>query len=100
LFRGERELGFSGVIESKNDENLIVRISDSALSDYEAFAGAVYSRGKNWPKWLPDRDADSPLPRWLYKLFDSLRSTYLAWRKHYKAKSFLIQLPYFWKNKK
>jgi cellulose synthase (UDP-forming) len=99
LFRGERELGFSGVIELKSENNLIVQISDSALADYKAFAETVYSRGKNWPKWLPGRDADSPLPRWLYKLFDSLRSAYLAWRNHYKTKSSLIQLPYFWKKK-
>ena len=29
---------------------------------------AVFTRGRDWPLWLPGRDADQPLPAWLTKL--------------------------------
>jgi cellulose synthase (UDP-forming) len=100
LFKGNRELGLPGVVDSLSDGKLNIRIPESAQSDYVAFAELVYSRGKNWPKWLPGRDADSPLPRWLYKLLDAFQTAYKSWRKNYKKNSSLIQLSFFWKNKK
>ncbi len=87
IFRGDREFGFPAQVDSNDNHQLCVHIHESAQADYLAFAEAVYSRGKNWPQWLPDRDADSPLPRWLYKMFDALRTIVVKLRASYKNKS-------------
>jgi cellulose synthase (UDP-forming) len=100
LFKGDHELGFAAVVESTMDTKLVIRISDSAQADYAEFASAVFSRGKNWPMWLPNRDADSPMPRQLYKLLDKLRTAFLTLRHNFKTKMNSIQLPSFWKFKK
>ena len=86
IFRGDREFSFPAQVDANDNHKLCVRIHESAQADYLAFAEGVYSRGKNWPKWLPDRDADSPLPRWLYKLFDALRTVFVNLRANYKNK--------------
>ncbi len=84
IFTGHREFGFSARVDSFSDKKLGARIHDSEHSDYLAFVEMVYSRGKNWPKWLPDRDADSPLPRWLYRAVDYTKQLFVNLRAKYK----------------
>jgi cellulose synthase (UDP-forming) len=100
IFRGNREYGFPAQVNAIVDCLLHVRVLDSAQADYLAFGQAVYSRGKHWPEWLPGRDADSPLPRWLYKSFDTLRTTYLNLRASYRKNSDRKNSIFLWKKKK
>ena len=69
IFHGHRELEFSASIVAKHDRSLTVSVADSAHTDYQNFAIAVLSRASDWPKWLPSRDADHPLPRWVSNIF-------------------------------
>jgi cellulose synthase (UDP-forming) len=100
IFQGDHEYGFPVQVNESTDSLLHVRILDSVLADYLAFGQAVYSRGMNWPKWLPDRDADSPLPRWLYRFLELLRTAYV--NIYVSCKNFLNQkkLIFLWKKKK
>jgi cellulose synthase (UDP-forming) len=65
IFYGDREFLFPICVESQHAMILRVTIKDAAQPDYRTLGIAVRSRGENWPQWLPDRDADHPLPRWL-----------------------------------
>ena len=100
LFKDEREFGFPAFVDSKTEGKMSIRILESAQADYAAFVEAVYSRGKNWPNWLPGRNADSPLPRWLYKLIEVLRTAPGSWLKNFSSKLSQFQLTSFWKKKK
>lgn len=65
IFYGDREFLFPICVQSQQAMILRVTIKETAQADYRTLGIAVRSRGKNWPQWLPDRDADHPLPRWL-----------------------------------
>lgn len=67
IFRGDREFVFSARVVSNQDRILHVGIVDGAQNDYQRLGAAALSRDQNWPKWLPDRNADQPLPKWLTK---------------------------------
>lgn len=67
IFRGYREYLFSARVASVNDVSLRVDIEESEQNDYQSLGVAVFSRGQDWPKWLPGRDADHPLPVWMIK---------------------------------
>ena len=91
IFHGHREFVFSALIVAKYDKSLTVSVADSSDTDYQEFGISVLSRSPEWPKWLPSRDADHPLPQWvggiLYAvtivIFDFLMNLgkYLRWTR-------------------
>lgn len=42
-----------------------VRLGAHQQAELYKLKEAVFARGKDWPKWLPPREADHPLPVWL-----------------------------------
>jgi cellulose synthase (UDP-forming) len=78
IFRGYREYLFSAQVASVNDLSLRVDIKESAQKDYRSLGIAVFSRGKDWPKWLPSRDADHPLPAWMIKAMNVINIAVLG----------------------
>ncbi len=50
-----------------NDQQCTVLVGSDSQSEYQALKDAVFARGANWPKWLPDQNADKPFPDWVYK---------------------------------
>jgi len=73
IFRGYREFAFPAQVVFQQDKVLRVKIEDEAQNDYRALGVAAFSRGEDWPKWLPGRDADHPFPPWLTKAFVAMR---------------------------
>ena len=69
IFHTHREWVFPAEVVLRQDLRLGVRIADASQKDYQSFATAVLSRGPEWPKWLPGRDADRPFPKWLARAF-------------------------------
>ena len=67
IFRGNHEFSFPAPVVLEPDLVLRARIDGPAQTVYRSLAVAAYSRGQDWPKWLPGRDVDHPLPRWLQK---------------------------------
>lgn len=65
IFHGHRELVFTSTVLTRRALAVSVRVPDAVQRDYESFAFAVLSRGPEWPKWLPGRNADHPLPKWM-----------------------------------
>ena len=65
IFRGYEEFTFGATVTSARDMILRLNIDQAAQPQYRALATAALSRGPDWPKWLPDRDADQPLPAWI-----------------------------------
>ena len=65
IFHGHRELVFPAMVVLRQGLTLRVSIADSSLNDFRTFATAALSRGPEWPKWLPGRDADRPFPKWV-----------------------------------
>ena len=65
IFHGHRELVFPAMVVLRQGLTLRVTIADSSLNDFRTFATAAFSRGPEWPKWLPGRDADRPFPKWV-----------------------------------
>jgi hypothetical protein len=70
IFRGFREHLFSARVVSVDMGSLRVLIEDSVQNEYRLLGVAVFSRGQDWPKWLPGRDADHPLPVWMINAFN------------------------------
>ena len=74
IFRGYQEYSFPVRVISQQDMILRVSVDKDALPDYCALGIAAHSRGEDWPKWLPDRDADHPLPPWVIKSVAALHA--------------------------
>ena len=72
VFYGDREFSFPVRVESHQDMILHVTIEATAQHDYRTLCVAARSRGEHWPKWLPERDADHPLPPWVTQQFATL----------------------------
>jgi len=69
IFQGQKESNFAAKICINSDECFRVTIVENSRDSYQALGTIVLSRGENWPKWLPGRDADQPIPVWLSKPF-------------------------------
>lgn len=94
IFHGRQEFDFLSRVLDLKETTLRVSIEDDALKNYDALGAAIQSRGDNWPKWLPDRDADHPLPPWvtqpvvrLYVRSRALGSYSISWIQKWKKKN-------------
>ena len=72
MFHAHRELVFPAVVVIRQGLKLDVRIADADQKDFWLFATTVLSRGPDWPKWLPGRNADRPFPKWVTDAFVSV----------------------------
>ena len=72
IFHNRRELVFPARVALREDLTIYVRIDDMAQHNYQVFATAVFSRGPDWPKWLPGPDADRPFPKWVTGAFTAV----------------------------
>lgn len=102
FFKSNREYSFLAEVNSINDKSLTLLIKEESKDAYIDFKEAVYSRGNNWPMWLPDRNSDNLLPRWLYKTFHGFLAILLSLRKNYNnnARLNLKNLTSLWKKLK
>jgi cellulose synthase (UDP-forming) len=64
IFRNTREFVFPANVISQQGQVLRLTIDDTFHHEYLALGSAAFSRGDDWPKWLPGRDADQPFPAW------------------------------------
>ncbi len=65
IFFDHHEFNFSGRVDGVEENLLHVRIDEVALNEYQFAASAIFSRGPDWPQWLPGRNSDHPLPQWI-----------------------------------
>ncbi len=65
IFHNHHEFSFPAQVALETELTLRAGIDGPARIVYESLAVAAYSRGQDWPKWLPARDTGDPLPRWL-----------------------------------
>lgn len=102
IFRQTLEFVFPAHVSLSQAKSLIINIEDQAQNQYQMFGAAVFSRGPDWPKWLPGRNADHPFPPWAVKAFNAVRKALsdmknrmggLAWLGNFVS---LIQI---WKKK-
>lgn len=65
LFHDHREFVF-GVQSVVHDDGFIrLCVQETKGHDYRALGQYARSRGENWPKWLPGKNADHPIRRWI-----------------------------------
>ncbi|MBS3996549.1 MAG: glycosyltransferase [Hydrogenophaga sp.] len=81
IFRQGREFVFPARVVSCQGHALCAHIEEAVQTSYRAVAAAVFSRGPDWPKWLPGRDADQPFPPWVLRAFDAVRTVMLGLKK-------------------
>lgn len=74
IFYGNREFSFPAQVALEQDGVLRATIDGPAQNVYGALGVAAYSRGQDWPKWLPAQDADQPIPLWIPRAFAVMRS--------------------------
>jgi cellulose synthase (UDP-forming) len=67
VFHHFDEFAFQANVLSFGDSVLSIEIDKEFLDAYAAFANAAFARDEDWPKWLPDQDADQLVPAWVYK---------------------------------
>lgn len=65
FFHELREFDFSANVMCCDNSLLNVRIAEIEWNRYLKTAAAILSRGQDWPMWLPDKNADHPLPPWI-----------------------------------
>jgi cellulose synthase (UDP-forming) len=61
-------------IERLTENIAYVSFSQDSIDMQRSLKDSVFSRGDDWPKWIPDRNADRPLPDWCYGFVASLPS--------------------------
>jgi cellulose synthase (UDP-forming) len=49
-----------------------LQINPDANQDYQSLKDVVFARSTTWPAWLPHKNADRPLPAWIYKAMHSI----------------------------
>jgi cellulose synthase (UDP-forming) len=64
FFRAHHEYVMGANIASMQDKTMRLTIDEASREEYQTFGAAVFSRDKDWPKWLPDQYADHLLPGW------------------------------------
>jgi cellulose synthase (UDP-forming) len=47
-------------------------VPEHHASQFEVLRQAVFTRGIDWPNWLPKKNADAPLPLWLTNVVSSI----------------------------
>lgn len=67
LFLGRREFDFPGRIHGVAGPEALVEIDRHARGRYAEARAAVFTRDRDWPRWLPGPHADQPLPAWLVR---------------------------------
>lgn len=72
IFHRQREFSFPVRVVPEHGSVVSAHIDGTALNVYKSLSVAAYSRGRDWPKWLPDRDADQPMPKWLVRTLAAL----------------------------
>lgn len=65
FFYEQREFDFSAKVVCGDQGLLRVRIVESEWNRYQTTGAAILSRGQDWPKWLPGKNADQPFPPWI-----------------------------------
>ena len=78
IFRGHRETLFMAQVISLTGAQIQIQIEETEQNEYRDLGVASRSRGEDWPKWLPGRDADQPLPRWMTQFFTALSHKILS----------------------
>ena len=78
IFWGKREYLFSARVALVDHASVCVEIEESKQNDYRSLGVAVFSRGEDWPKWLPGRDADHPLPVWMMNAINVVHNAVLG----------------------
>jgi hypothetical protein len=73
LFHSHREFSFPAQVDLEPDMVLRAHIDGKAQNVYRALGVAAYSRGQDWPKWLPGRHADRVYPLWIPQAFVAAR---------------------------
>ena len=73
IFHNHHEFSFPAQVALETELTLRAGIDGPARIVYESLVVAAYSRGQDWPKWLPARDTCDPLPRWLVSDLTALR---------------------------
>jgi cellulose synthase (UDP-forming) len=71
IFFEHIEFSFSACIEGLEGTLLRIRIDETARDRYQLAAIAIFSRGPDWPDWLPGPNADNPFPPWLTTRFNA-----------------------------
>ena len=56
----------------------VSKLKSRSKNDYRSLGVAVFSRGEDWPKWLPGRDADHPLPVWMMNAINVVHNAVLG----------------------
>jgi len=67
IFQGQKESTFSAKLAVNSDACFRLTILENSRNAYQAMGALALSRDEHWPGWLPGRNADRPLPRWLSK---------------------------------
>jgi cellulose synthase (UDP-forming) len=103
IFRGHQEYLFWGRVISVDNISLRLDIDNAVENDYRSLALAVFSRGKDWPKWLPAEDADHPFPEWMVNAFQSVQATVLGYIRPLAESALVMRLNSWiqiWKKRK
>lgn len=79
IFHDNHEFSFPAQVVLDQDGVLRASLDGPAQNVYRALGIAAYSRGQDWPKWLPSGDADHPVPRWINKTLFVMRRAALNW---------------------
>jgi len=73
IFHNHHEFSFPVQVTLESDLILRAHIDGPARIVYESLVVAAYSRGQDWPKWLPAQETGDPLPKWLVPVLTAVR---------------------------
>jgi cellulose synthase (UDP-forming) len=93
---------YSLTVQSIRTEGLTTYVcpKGSQESELTQLRDAVFARGKDWPMWLPHRNADHPLPDWLSRFLASIPGRFLDVALNLSKYLRLDGLIQLWKSRK
>lgn len=96
IFHNHHEFSFPAQVTLETELTLRAGIDGPARIVYESLVVAAYSRGQDWPKWLPARDTGDPLPRWLVSILTAVRRRAVAFVRDF-GRSLSVRLGRGWR---
>jgi hypothetical protein len=89
---------WNALIVTVRERQVIIQ-TPSKEPSYLSMQQALLVRGKDWPAWLPLKNADRPFPKWFYDFIESLPGKMIEWGARFSGLFTWNSLSRLWTSK-
>ncbi len=99
FWHAHQHFNWKALVKTIESSNIEVSIAPTE-QDFVRLTQALLVRNKNWPAWLPSKNADRPFPAWFYSFIESLPAKMIDLSARFMGLFTLDSISRLWKQKK